>query len=179
MIAALTGPDAHAPLGLAQLVSPLEPEERMAFLREREGGGDAHRSGGRPALPRCPPTPSSALIMTRLRADNGVVVQGPPGTGKTHSIANLLSALLAQGQRVLVTSQKAQALRVLRDKLPDGDRQPVRLHDRPRPGRLRGAGGRGQGAVDPVRHLRPGAAGQAASPRSGTSSTRPAVRPPS
>src|SRR5690606_2790295 len=46
-------------------------------------------------------------------------VQGPPGTGKSHSIANLISALLAQGHRVLVTSQKAQALRVLRDKLPD------------------------------------------------------------
>ena len=45
-------------------------------------------------------------------------MQGPPGTGKTHTIANLMSALLAQGQRVLVTSQKAQALRVLRDKLP-------------------------------------------------------------
>jgi very-short-patch-repair endonuclease/KaiC/GvpD/RAD55 family RecA-like ATPase len=47
-----------------------------------------------------------------------VVVQGPPGTGKTHTIANLVSALLAQGQRILVTSQKSQALRVLRDKLP-------------------------------------------------------------
>src|SRR4029077_17218870 len=58
-------------------------------------------------------------IMERLRGNNGVVVQGPPGTGKTHTIANLISALLAQGQRVLVTSQKAQALRVLRDKLPD------------------------------------------------------------
>ena len=56
--------------------------------------------------------------MERLRGNNGVVVQGPPGTGKTHTIANLMSALLAQGQRVLVTSQKAQALRVLRDKLP-------------------------------------------------------------
>ncbi|MEV0974964.1 AAA domain-containing protein [Microtetraspora glauca] len=47
-----------------------------------------------------------------------IVPRITPGTGKTHSIANLLSALLAQGQRVLVTSQKAQALRVLRDKLP-------------------------------------------------------------
>lgn len=116
MIATLTGPDAQTPLGLAQLVAPLEPAERMAFLRDSgvEGAG----SLGRDPLFPLPANPEQRTIMTRLQGDNGVVVQGPPGTGKTHSIANLLSALLAQGQRVLVTSQKAQALRVLRDKLP-------------------------------------------------------------
>ncbi|MFF3444113.1 AAA domain-containing protein [Streptosporangium sp. NPDC002721] len=116
MISTLTGPDAQTPLGLAQLVSPLEPAERMAFLRERESTpGDTLRRD--PLFPLAA-NPEQQTIMTRLRSDNGVVVQGPPGTGKTHSIANLLSALLAQGQRVLVTSQKGQALRVLRDKLP-------------------------------------------------------------
>ncbi|MFF0308125.1 histone-like nucleoid-structuring protein Lsr2 [Streptosporangium sp. NPDC004379] len=119
MISALTGPDAQTPLGLAQLVGSLEPEERMAFLRElperKAVSGDV--LGQDPLFP-LPANPEQRTIMTRLGADNGVVVQGPPGTGKTHSIANLLSALLAQGQRVLVTSQKAQALRVLRDKLP-------------------------------------------------------------
>jgi hypothetical protein len=48
----------------------------------------------------------------------GVVVQGPPGTGKSHTIANLIAHYLATGQRVLVTAQTAQALEVLRDKLP-------------------------------------------------------------
>lgn len=57
-------------------------------------------------------------VLRRLEHDTGVVVQGPPGTGKTHTIANLVSALLAQGQRVLVTSARDQALTVLRDKLP-------------------------------------------------------------
>jgi predicted ATPase len=61
--------------------------------------------------------------MGLLRTESGVVVQGPPGTGKTHTIANLMSALLARGQRVLVTSQKDQALRVLRDKIPAELRQ--------------------------------------------------------
>ncbi|MEV7010525.1 histone-like nucleoid-structuring protein Lsr2 [Streptosporangium sp. NPDC051022] len=116
MISTLTGPDAQTPLGLAQLVSPLEPAERMAFLRD--GGVKAGDALGQDPLFPLPANPEQRTIMTRLGADNGVVVQGPPGTGKTHSIANLLSALLAQGQRVLVTSQKAQALRVLRDKLP-------------------------------------------------------------
>ncbi|HXH07982.1 MAG TPA: AAA domain-containing protein [Vicinamibacterales bacterium] len=48
----------------------------------------------------------------------GVVVQGPPGTGKSHTIANLISHYLAVGKRVLVTAQTAQALQVLREKLP-------------------------------------------------------------
>ncbi len=48
-----------------------------------------------------------------------VLVQGPPGTGKTHTIANLLGHLLAQGKRVLVTSHTSKALRVLRDKVPE------------------------------------------------------------
>ncbi|MEO3791295.1 histone-like nucleoid-structuring protein Lsr2 [Nonomuraea sp. B10E15] len=116
MIATLTGPGAQTPLGLAQLVAPLEPAERMAFLRD-EGVASSGSLGHDPLFP-LPANPEQRTIMTRLQGDNGVVVQGPPGTGKTHSIANLLSALLAQGQRVLVASQKAQALRVLRDKLP-------------------------------------------------------------
>ncbi|MGZ0071970.1 DUF3320 domain-containing protein [Sphingobium limneticum] len=58
----------------------------------------------------------------RLEVRPGVVVQGPPGTGKTHTIANIISHYLALGKRVLVTSQKAPALRVLRDKLPEAVR---------------------------------------------------------
>jgi very-short-patch-repair endonuclease len=116
MLEALSGPDAWAPLGLAQLLSALEPEVRLAWL-EREGAVDGATVGSDPLFP-LPANPEQRQIMDRLRTDNGVVVLGPPGTGKTHTIANLLSALLARGQRVLVTSQKAQALRVLRDKLP-------------------------------------------------------------
>ena len=58
-------------------------------------------------------------IVERLRYQHGIVVQGPPGTGKSHTIANLISHLLAQGKRVLVTSHTERALRVLHDKLPD------------------------------------------------------------
>jgi hypothetical protein len=117
MLEALSGPDAVAPLGLAQLVTSLETEERLAWL-EAEGATSGDVIGADPLFP-LPANPEQRQIVGRLRADNGVVVQGPPGTGKTHTIANLTAALLAQGQRVLVTSQKAQALRVLRDKLPD------------------------------------------------------------
>lgn len=61
-------------------------------------------------------------VVQRLEVRPGVVVQGPPGTGKTHTIANIISHYLALGMRVLVTSQKAPALRVLRDKLPEAVR---------------------------------------------------------
>jgi len=117
MWGALTGPDATAPLGLAQLLTPLEPEQRLEWL-ESEGAESGLYIGEDPLFPK-PANPEQALIMERLKGDNGVVVQGPPGTGKTHTIANLISALLARGQRVLVTSQKAQALRVLHRQLPD------------------------------------------------------------
>lgn len=57
-------------------------------------------------------------IITALNRQKGVVVQGPPGTGKSHTIANVVSHLLAKGQRVLVTSHTTRALRVLENMLP-------------------------------------------------------------
>ncbi|WP_089246736.1 AAA domain-containing protein [Rhodococcoides kyotonense] len=116
MIADLEASDAGVPLGLAQLVEPIEPEDRLAWLA-RTGSADATSLAEDPLFP-LPANAEQSQIVRRLGSDSGVVVEGPPGTGKTHTIANLLSALLARGQRVLVTSEKSQALRVLRDKLP-------------------------------------------------------------
>ena len=58
-------------------------------------------------------------VLRRMAMSDGVVVVGPPGTGKSHTIANLVSHLLAHGQRVFVTSHTSRALEVLLDKLPD------------------------------------------------------------
>jgi very-short-patch-repair endonuclease len=55
-----------------------------------------------------------AQALARYRA---VLVQGPPGTGKSHTIANLIGHLVAEGKRVLVTSHTTKALSVLRDKV--------------------------------------------------------------
>ena len=57
-------------------------------------------------------------IAERLEQVDGLVVQGPPGTGKTHTIANIICHFLANGKRVLVTSQKEAQLAVLRDHIP-------------------------------------------------------------
>jgi very-short-patch-repair endonuclease len=120
MLDALRG-DGRPPLGLVQLVETLEADERLAWLAA-EGAASPRRLSDDPLFP-LPANPEQAHVMARLRHDSGVIVEGPPGTGKTHTIANLVSALLAEGQRVLVTSQKAQALRVLRDKLPESLRR--------------------------------------------------------
>jgi very-short-patch-repair endonuclease len=53
-------------------------------------------------------------IIEVLDRSQGLLVQGPPGTGKSHTIVNLVSHLLAAGNRVLVTSHTARALSVLR-----------------------------------------------------------------
>jgi Cdc6-like AAA superfamily ATPase len=116
MLESLQGDDAEAPLGLAQLISAIEAEERIQWLEEDEATS-SDVLGSDPLFP-LPANPEQREIIRTLSRDSGVVVQGPPGTGKTHTIANLVSALLAQGQRVLVTSQKPQALRVLREKMP-------------------------------------------------------------
>lgn len=116
MIADLGADGASIPLGLAQLVEPIEPEDRLAWL-ERTGAADSGELAEDPMFP-LPANAEQSQIVHRLGRDSGVVVEGPPGTGKTHTIANLVSSLLARGQRVLVTSEKSQALRVLRDKLP-------------------------------------------------------------
>lgn len=58
-------------------------------------------------------------IAKRLNRYNSVLVQGPPGTGKSHTIANLVGHLLAQGKSVLITSYATKALRVLRDHVVD------------------------------------------------------------
>jgi len=56
-------------------------------------------------------------IAETLDRTGAVLVQGPPGAGKTHTIANLIGHLLAQGKRILVTSHSTKALRVLREKV--------------------------------------------------------------
>ncbi|MCX5365523.1 AAA domain-containing protein [Streptomyces sp. NBC_00124] len=105
--------EANAPLGLAQLVLTLNSEERANW-----GGREIPPLFGDDPLFPGKTNERQRSVLRRLEHDTGVVVQGPPGTGKTHTIANLVSALLAQGQRVLVTSARDQALTVLRDKLP-------------------------------------------------------------
>jgi len=62
-------------------------------------------------------------IIERLNFSNLVVIQGPPGTGKSHTIANLIAHLLAEGKRVLVTAKTSRALAVLKNLIPENLRE--------------------------------------------------------
>ncbi|WHT22157.1 AAA domain-containing protein [Crossiella sp. CA-258035] len=113
---ALRQPGAEVQVALAQLVVDTEPAERSTWLQQ-QGAASGDVLGTDPLFP-LPTNDEQQRVIELLRTETSVVVQGPPGTGKTHTIANLVSALLARGQRVLVTSQKDQALKVLRGKIP-------------------------------------------------------------
>lgn len=85
-------------------------------------GPTPERGSHKPRVPveplfTLPANKEQSEIVQRYARDGSVVVQGPPGTGKTHTIANLIGHLLAEGKTVLVTSHTTKALRVLRDKV--------------------------------------------------------------
>jgi very-short-patch-repair endonuclease len=103
-----------------QVEVPPTIRDIVEILDDRDGGEDAGEAGedGEVYFP-LPANEEQRRIVERLARHRGVVVQGPPGTGKSHTIANLISHLLALGKRVLVTSHTARALEVLKDKLPE------------------------------------------------------------
>ncbi|MCZ0912601.1 AAA domain-containing protein [Gordonia amicalis] len=113
--------DSSVPVGLAQLVKPIDAEDRLAALDDPDVLSPQRLIAD--ALFPLPSNVEQRDVLVRLGNDSGVVVEGPPGTGKTHTIANVTSALLAKGQRVLVVSEKAHALHVLRDMLPPALRE--------------------------------------------------------
>lgn len=57
-------------------------------------------------------------VVKQTQNSNLILVQGPPGTGKSHTISNLISNYVAEGKKVLVTSEKSKALEVIKEKLP-------------------------------------------------------------
>jgi very-short-patch-repair endonuclease len=111
------------PEGLSRIVGVEPANEESVHRGEISDHKVAHR-----AIPDCggdapdilfskPANSEQYEIAARLSQADSVLVQGPPGTGKTHTIANLLGHLLAQGKTVLVTAHTTKALQVLRDKL--------------------------------------------------------------
>lgn len=88
-----------------------DDEHQVTYSTNSPNGEDEHILLSKPA------NAEQLEIAQRLDRYGSVLVQGPPGTGKTHTIANLIGYLLAQGKSVLVTSEKPKALRVLREKV--------------------------------------------------------------
>jgi len=102
------------------------PEGLSRIVGVETGEAEPLPGGMDEGIPRTPTGPEPDILFSkpaneeqyaiaaRLTKAKAVLVQGPPGTGKTHTIANLLGHLLAQGKTVLVTAHTTKALRVLR-----------------------------------------------------------------
>lgn len=106
------------PDGLAALIDP----NKAVHTSEKAVQGGVFEVGEEIYSP-LPMNDRQIQVLKRVDSYNQTIVQGPPGTGKTHMAAALLSHLLAQGKRVLVTAEKERALYELRGKLPDSIRE--------------------------------------------------------
>jgi hypothetical protein len=112
------------PSSLAQITGTTS-EWEVVGLGDESGTSSAGEGAAEPSFPDDDillvkeANDEQMQIIRRLEHSGSVIVQGPPGTGKTHTIGNLIGHLLAHGKSILVTSQTAKALRVVRDKVPE------------------------------------------------------------
>lgn len=113
LISQLVEEQGNIPAGLRPLVDPGFEAEVVPSGRP----GAMFHIGGDLYSP-LPLNEKQKRVLEHVDSHAHTIVQGPPGTGKTHMAAALLSHLLAQGKRVLVTAAKERALYELRDKLP-------------------------------------------------------------
>jgi very-short-patch-repair endonuclease/DNA polymerase III delta prime subunit len=103
----------EVPSGVLPLIDP----DRQPETERTEAPGAVVTIDEEDFLP-LPVNEQQRRVIDRVDAMAQTVVQGPPGTGKTHTAAALVSHLLAQGKRVLITAHTDRALREVRAKLP-------------------------------------------------------------
>ena len=60
---------------------------------------------------------SQHVAINRVLGGESLVIQGPPGTGKSQTIANLITALVARGKRVLFVAEKRAAIEAVTKRL--------------------------------------------------------------
>ncbi|MCI5168053.1 MAG: hypothetical protein D3903_18695, partial [Candidatus Electrothrix sp. GM3_4] len=82
-------------LNLCEILPEISLKETASDLKELAQDQDENR-----IFFPLPSNQEQRRIVRKLKGNNGVLVQGPPGTGKSHTIANLICHLLAQGKRV-------------------------------------------------------------------------------
>ena len=107
-------PDFQVPQGIKRIFEELDDYHKPY---ESQDGSQLHLEDSTVYFP-LEANEEQKRIIENIKTRNGVLVQGPPGTGKSHTIANLISHLLATGKRILITSETARALNVLKDKIP-------------------------------------------------------------
>ena len=60
---------------------------------------------------------SQHMAINRVLGGESFVIQGPPGTGKSQTIANLITALISRGKRVLFVAEKRAAIEAVTKRL--------------------------------------------------------------
>ena len=60
---------------------------------------------------------SQHMAINRVLGGESLIIQGPPGTGKSQTIANLITALIARGKRVLFVAEKRAAIEAVTKRL--------------------------------------------------------------
>ena len=60
---------------------------------------------------------SQHMAINRVLGGESLVIQGPPGTGKSQTIANLITSLIARGQRILFVAEKRAAIEAVTKRL--------------------------------------------------------------
>ncbi|MEU5408685.1 AAA domain-containing protein [Nocardia asteroides] len=109
----------HMPTGMVNLV---DPDHEPAVTSCDDTGAIVH-DGQDKFLP-LPLNDVQLRILDHVDRHAHTLVQGPPGTGKTHTAAALITHLLAQGKRVLITAHTDRALHEVRNRLP-GEIKPL------------------------------------------------------
>lgn len=104
----------EVPSGLAPLLDP----ERVPPA-QRDSSPGAVLTLDEEVFSPLPLNDMQRRIIEHVDSHAQTLVQGPPGTGKTHTAAALISHLLAQGKRVLITAETERALVEIRGKLPE------------------------------------------------------------
>lgn len=105
---------------LAKLAQLSEEELSKTSLTSWTANDELNIEGGTPEEKELYfpfPYDKYQLSSLSLLGNKMAIIQGPPGTGKSETISNVLCHLAATGKRVLFVSQKAQALKVVKDKL--------------------------------------------------------------
>ena len=64
---------------------------------------------------------SQHMAINRVLGGESLVIQGPPGTGKSQTIANLITALIARGKRILFVAEKRAAIEAVTKRLEQVD----------------------------------------------------------
>lgn len=113
-IAELIGESGEVPAGLIPMVDPDQPPATAPDSKP----GSIIEANEHEIFSPLPLNSEQERVLKRVDSNAQTVVQGPPGTGKTHTAAALISHLLAQGKRILVTAYTDRALYEVRSKLP-------------------------------------------------------------